>query len=154
MLCSVDVTYYPFDDQVCNFLFVNWVYPGTQVNLTTKDNGIRLNRYQEDGEWSVLKTSVTFAGVNYDDDQEFYPEVRYKLYLRRKSTYYIATMIAPTVMMSLLVLLVFKLPPNSGEKVSMGVTLLLAYSVFILIITDILPSTSQATPLIGRTNCH
>jgi hypothetical protein len=57
--------------------------------------------------------------------------------------------VAPSIMLSLLVLMVFRLPPESGEKMSLGVTLLLSYSVFLLMVSDNVPNTSQAVPLIG-----
>lgn len=43
----------------------------------------------------------------------------------------------------------FYLPPNSGERVSFKITLLLGYSVFLIIVSDTLPATAVGTPLIG-----
>lgn len=54
------------------------------------------------------------------------------------------------MMMSALTLLVFLLPPDSGEKIALGVTVLLAFSVFMLAIAEKLPETSDSIPLIGR----
>jgi len=51
--------------------------------------------------------------------------------------------------MSALTLLVFVLPPDGGEKVALGVTVLLAVSVFMLAIAEKLPETSDHIPLIG-----
>lgn len=42
----------------------------------------------------------------------------------------------------------FWLPPESGERVSMGVTLLLAFSVFVLMLDTSIPETSSSVPLI------
>ena len=58
--------------------------------------------------------------------------------------------IIPSGILSVLVILVFLLPPDSGEKMSMGVTLLLSYFVFILMISEDVPNTSKAVPLIGK----
>lgn len=43
----------------------------------------------------------------------------------------------------------FYLPPDSGERVSFKITLLLGYSVFLIIVSDTLPATAIGTPLIG-----
>uniref|UniRef100_A0A8C5J351 5-hydroxytryptamine receptor 3A n=1 Tax=Junco hyemalis TaxID=40217 RepID=A0A8C5J351_JUNHY len=43
----------------------------------------------------------------------------------------------------------FYLPPHSGERVSFKITLLLGYSVFLIIVSDTLPATAVGTPLIG-----
>ena len=48
-------------------------------------------------------------------------------------------------------ILVFCLPPESGEKVSLGVTVLLAMTVYQLLIADAIPPTSEVIPLIGKT---
>ena len=47
-------------------------------------------------------------------------------------------------------MLVFYLPPDSGEKVSLGVTVLLALTVFLLIVAETMPPQSENIPLIGE----
>ena len=39
--------------------------------------------------------------------------------------------------------------PDSGEKVTLGLTVLLAFSVFMLLIAESMPATSSFVPLIG-----
>ena len=50
--------------------------------------------------------------------------------------------------------LVFCLPPESGEKVSLGVTVLLAMTVYQLLIAETIPPTSEVIPLIGGYLCR
>ena len=52
-------------------------------------------------------------------------------------------------MMSSLTVLVFCLPPDSGEKIALGVTVILAFSVFMLAIAEKMPETSESIPLVG-----
>ena len=47
-------------------------------------------------------------------------------------------------------ILVFFLPPESGEKVSLSVTVLLAMTVYQLLIAETIPATSEVIPLIGK----
>jgi len=47
-------------------------------------------------------------------------------------------------------ILVFFLPPESGEKVSLSVTVLLAMTVYQLLIAETIPATSEVIPLIGQ----
>ena len=54
------------------------------------------------------------------------------------------------MMMSSLTVLVFCLPPDSGEKIALGVTVILAFSVFMLAIAEKMPETSESIPLIGE----
>ena len=81
---------------------------------------------------------------------ESYPTIHFRLHLRRKPLYFIMNIVLPSIMLSMLVLLVFLLPAESGEKPSLGVTILLAFAVFILMIAESVPRTSDAVPIIGR----
>ncbi len=72
------------------------------------------------------------------------------LKLERRILRYMMYMILPSMFLSALVLLVYRLPPSPPAKISMGVTLLLAYSVLNLSISTNLPDTSTQFPLIGK----
>ena len=56
----------------------------------------------------------------------------------------------PCLMLSALILVGFLLPPDAGEKISLGISVLLAFTVFLLMIADSIPRTSLAIPLIGN----
>ena len=79
-----------------------------------------------------------------------YLQVAVILKLKRKTLYYIMGMVMPALLFSLLVLLVYRLPPSPPAKISMGMTILLSYSVLSLMINDNIPNTSTQFPLIGR----
>ena len=79
-----------------------------------------------------------------------FPRVRFSLLLKRKPMFYTINIITPCITMSLLALLVFYLPPDSGEKVSLGITVLLSFSVFLLLVAENVPKTSEFVPLLGR----
>lgn len=50
----------------------------------------------------------------------------------------------------MLTLTVFLLPVESGEKTSLGLTVLLSYSLFMLLVAESMPATSEFVPLIGK----
>merc|ERR1719499_2281410 len=37
--CQIDITWFPFDDQMCDMKFGSWTYDGFKLNLTLKDIG-------------------------------------------------------------------------------------------------------------------
>ena len=67
-----------------------------------------------------------------------------------RTLYYTYNIIIPCVMLSILTLLCIWMKPDSGEKISLGLTILLAFSVFMLLIAEDMPSTSVNVPIIGK----
>merc|ERR1712088_976675 len=51
---------------------------------------------------------------------------------------------------SFLTVLVFYLPSDSGEKVSLSISILLSLTVFFLLLAEIIPPTSLVVPLLGK----
>lgn len=79
-----------------------------------------------------------------------YIDLTYTILIRRRTLYYGFNLIVPCMIISSMVLLGFTLPPESGEKLTLGVTILLSMSVFMLQLTDILPPTSESVSIIGK----
>ena len=149
--CQLDITYYPFDDQQCHIDFVDWAYNGLQVDLRNASHAVRLDSYTKSGEWAITKTSVTRDDNVYESDPDVpFPRIRFSVYIKRKPMFYMINIITPCITMSLLAVLVFYLPPDSGEKVSLGITVLLSFSVFLLLVAENVPKTSEFVPLIGN----
>ncbi|KAH8041140.1 hypothetical protein HPB51_013800 [Rhipicephalus microplus] len=148
--CPVDVTYFPFDDQVCTMKFGSWIYDGLQVDIQNRTSEVDLVNYMPNGEWELLEARMVRNVVYYPccPDQPF-PDITVVLVMRRKTLYYMYNVVLPCIMMSVLTLLVFCLPPDSGEKIALGVTVLLAFSVFMLAIAEKMPETSESIPLLG-----
>ena len=67
--------------------------------------------------------------------------------------FYIMNIVLPCVMLSVLIMIGFFLPPDAGEKISLGISVLLAFTVFLLMIADNIPRTSLAIPLMGKCIC-
>ncbi len=80
----------------------------------------------------------------------FFPSVIYEIRLQRKPFYYTMYMVMPSFILSLIALLMFWLPPESGEKVSLGITVFLAFSVLMFSLSDDLPESSDSFPIIGK----
>jgi len=52
--CQIDVTWYPFDDQRCNFIFESWKYNSDVVRLIPKHRPEDFNYYSPSEEWNLL----------------------------------------------------------------------------------------------------
>lgn len=111
-----------------------------EYNPFTKGNPIS---YQVLG--MPAKKNVILYGCCSDP----YPDITFTLHLKRRASFYIFNLLIPCMMISFLAPLGFYLPADSGEKVSLGVTVLLALTVFQLLVAESMPP-SESVPLIGK----
>ncbi|XP_055874412.1 neuronal acetylcholine receptor subunit alpha-10-like isoform X3 [Biomphalaria glabrata] len=147
--CKIDITYFPFDDQTCELKFGSWTYDGFQVDITNRSSTVDLQNYVFSGEWELMDVRIRRTEAYYNCCMEPYPDVRFTIVIRRKTLYYLFNIIFPCLWLTILSLLGFWLPPDSGEKITLGITVLLAFSVFMLLIAESMPATSEFVPLIG-----
>lgn len=80
----------------------------------------------------------------------FFSDIFFNITLRRKTLFYTVNLIVPCVGISYLSVLVFYLPADSGEKIALCISILLSQTMFFLLISEIIPSTSLAVPLLGK----
>ncbi|KTF83833.1 hypothetical protein cypCar_00012135 [Cyprinus carpio] len=88
--------------------------------------------------------------IKYNCCEEIYTDITYSIYIRRLPLFYTINMIIPCLLISFLTVLVFYLPSDCGEKVTLCISVLLSLTVFLLVITETIPSTSLVIPLIGE----
>uniref|UniRef100_A0A4W4DMW3 Cholinergic receptor, nicotinic, alpha 9 n=1 Tax=Electrophorus electricus TaxID=8005 RepID=A0A4W4DMW3_ELEEL len=145
--CVVDVSYFPFDSQHCNLTFGSWTYNGNQVDITMAMDSGDLSDFVENVEWECRGMPAVKSVVTYGCCSDPYPDITYTLLLKRRSSFYIYNLLLPCFLISFLAPLGFYLPADSGEKVSLGVTVLLALTVFQLVVAESMPP-SESVPLI------
>uniref|UniRef100_A0A0R3RH77 Neur_chan_LBD domain-containing protein n=1 Tax=Elaeophora elaphi TaxID=1147741 RepID=A0A0R3RH77_9BILA len=149
-ICKLDVRYFPFDDQLCSLEFGSWIYDQSQLDVQIMErydgkNPFTRDSFIENGEWEIVanRTRKVLRGR-----QTNFSTVVFELHLRRRVLYFIYNIIAPCFMLSMLTMMQFLLPCESGEKITLGLTVLLAYSVFSFNIAENMPETSEVIPLI------
>ncbi|CAG2238263.1 CHRNA10 [Mytilus edulis] len=113
-VCRIDVTYFPFDTQVCRLTFGSWSHNGFEMDVVNSATEGDLATYIEHNEWDIAA----------------FPVIRHVLHYNCFAA------------------LTFILPPESGEKVSLGVTVLLSLAVFLLMVSEQLPASSDTYPYI------
>jgi nicotinic acetylcholine receptor len=120
------------------------VAPNTNLPSSFCSN---LGYFVGDGVWVVRGFHVERLVETY---VETISSLIYTLQLRRKPLYYIYNLILPCVFITLCGLLVFLLPPDCGEKISMAVTMLLSATVFLVVFSESMPVQSDVIPAIGK----
>nr|AFN88981.1 nicotinic acetylcholine receptor alpha 6 subunit isoform III [Bactrocera dorsalis] len=148
--CKMDITWFPFDDQHCEMKFGSWTYDGNQLDLVlSSEDGGDLSDFITNGEWYLLAMPGKKNTIVYACCPEPYVDVTFTIQIRRRTLYYFFNLIVPCVLISSMALLGFTLPPDSGEKLTLGVTILLSLTVFLNLVAETLPQVSDAIPLLG-----
>ena len=69
---------------------------------------------------------------------------------KRHPAFYVNVLLLPSILIAVLSFLCFLLPIESGEKVSIGITIFLSQTVQLLVMNDILPPTAKDFPILGQ----
>ncbi|XP_059394081.1 neuronal acetylcholine receptor subunit alpha-2-like [Carassius carassius] len=148
--CSIDVTFFPFDQQNCKMKFGSWTYDRAKIDLVSMASDVDQMDYWESGEWVIVNAVGTYNIKKYECCTEIYPDITYSFIIRRLPLFYTINLIIPCLLISCLTVLVFYLPSECAEKITLCISVLLSLTVFLLLITEIIPSTSLVIPLIGE----
>ena len=149
-VCPIHIERFPFDTQKCKLKIGSWRYNGFDIDLRLLEstNGIDLKNLEANSVWELKSVTAVRNLVKYTCCPEPYYDVTYTLEFRRKPLYYIITIIFPSTCLSLLSCLSFLFPANSGERVSLVISVLVGLVVFMLIVNERTPVTSDATPML------
>lgn len=173
--CAINIEYYPFDIQDCYMKFGTWTFDGNLINLEhinrnnsipvknpvirkggistklyTVETGIDMSDFYQSVEWDVLSIPAQKNIKYYDCCLEPYYDIYFNITIRRKTLFYTVNLIIPCVNISFLSVLVFYLPSDSGEKLTLGISILVALLVFYLLLIELIPPTSLVIPLLGK----
>ncbi|CAL4066234.1 unnamed protein product, partial [Meganyctiphanes norvegica] len=157
--CEIDVEYFPFDEQTCVMKFGSWSYDGFQVDLRHVDEqegtnvvdvGVDLTEFYMSVEWDILEVPAVRHEKFYTCCDEPYLDITFNITMRRKTLFYTVNLIIPCMGISFLTVLTFYLPSDSGEKVTLSISILISLHVFFLLVVEIIPPTSLVVPLLGK----
>ncbi|KAM9831440.1 uncharacterized protein ACB057_018630 [Neosynchiropus ocellatus] len=150
--CNLKIFSFPFDVQNCTFTFGSYMHTIRDVRvspaLTFEEMSGNSKRYLEaSGEWELVdilgETSILQFGIDEWDIITFW------VVIKRRPVLYVVNLLIPSSFLMLIDILSFYLPPHSVDRASFKMTLILGYTVFLLIMNDLLPSTANGTPIIG-----
>ncbi|XP_066565180.1 5-hydroxytryptamine receptor 3C [Amia ocellicauda] len=150
--CNLNIYYFPFDVQNCSFTFGSYLHFATDVTVsqgTSAKDILQESRdvIQTTGEWELVNIQANHFLLQIQNKD--YEEIVYYLVLRRRPTVYIVNLLIPSCFLITVDLFSFLLPPQSVDRSTFKMTLILGYTVFLLIMNDLLPVTGNKTPLIN-----
>ncbi|XP_023695521.2 neuronal acetylcholine receptor subunit beta-2-like isoform X1 [Paramormyrops kingsleyae] len=142
--CKIEVKHFPFDQQNCTMRFRSWTYDRTEIDLVLRSDVASMDDFTPSGEWDII------ALPGRRNENAAYVDITYDFIIRRKPLFYTINLIIPCVLITSLAILVFYLPSDCGEKMTLCISVLLALTVFLLLISKIVPPTSLDVPLVGK----
>ncbi|XP_068439865.1 5-hydroxytryptamine receptor 3A-like [Clinocottus analis] len=151
-VCKMDVHKFPFDTQSCNISIGSATHDVDEIRLLPSSNSARITQFSQDtiksqGEWEFLHLSIT--SHNFTLGKGTWETLTYTLTMKRRPLLHVTNFLLPVLFFLILDLASFFIADHRGEKLSFKVTVLLAISVLLLILNDILPSMSNKIPLIA-----
>ncbi len=107
------------------------------------------SQYINSSEWEIISATKKQNSLKYACCPYPYLDVTVTITLQRKPLYYVFNVITPCLVLAMTILFGFFLPPESGERISLTITILLAVAVFLQLVSDNLPRNSDSVPILA-----
>lgn len=150
--CDINTKYFPFDDQICTLKFGSWAFDGSELDVVVDESetGAKGDIYRNNTEWDLAKVTAVRIEDTYSCCVHPYPSIILSLHLSRRYYFYMVNLVVPCSLIALMVLLSFILPPESGERIGLGITVLMAMAIFQELTSAKLPADSEYIPLLAK----
>lgn len=146
--CRVQVRYFPLDNQTCILKFGSWTNTLSDLDLEPMDYQFPTEYFTNNGEWSVFKIWLYREKVNMPCCGESFAQLNFEIHISREAFDYLINLIIPCCLISSMIFLGFILPPESGERIGLSITVLLAMTVFQQLTSEIMPA--YDFPILGQ----
>ncbi|KAJ8374256.1 hypothetical protein SKAU_G00048360 [Synaphobranchus kaupii] len=150
--CNLEIFTFPFDIQNCSLTFGSYMHTIKDVRvfpaLSFEEISGNSKRYlQASGEWELVVIQGDAGILKFGIDE--WDVITFWVVIKRRPMLYVVNLLIPSSFLMIIDILSFYLPPHSVDRASFKMTLILGYTVFLLIMNDLLPSTANGTPIIG-----
>ena len=148
--CIIDVTSFPFDQQICKFIFGSWTHDQSELYIKAEKKATVSGSYINSSEWKLLGVERKLLSTKYACCVIPFAEIQFTLKLQRKPLYYVYNIVLPCVIQMVIILFTFFLPPDSGERIGVLITVLLVFAVYLEVLSRSLPKTSNTVPALSQ----
>jgi hypothetical protein len=135
--CRIDITKYPFDSQTCNIVIGKLEYD-SEVYMSTSSENVFTTALEGNGEWKLKSALIKEKAVHHN-----VTEIIVMLTLSRYWFFYVVNIMLPVALLSIMMVLSFKIPPVSGERLGYNMALLLSFVVLLDLIGESMPRVSK-----------
>ncbi|XP_066292652.1 neuronal acetylcholine receptor subunit alpha-10-like [Branchiostoma lanceolatum] len=148
--CPVGIERFPFDKQECELEFGSWMYARSKLNLSLVSPFADRRVFTINEEWILKGMPMEKRVTLYPCCPEPFTTAVLTVQLERRSFFYMFNMVLPCIVLMILNVIGFYIPPDSGERLGFFMTILLALVVFLQVLASSLPKTSTTVPQLGQ----
>ena len=145
----MNIKYYPFDTQRCTLQFGSWAYDVTKLTLKIDDKPMISEKHTISTEWDLVDIQKEINAVKYVCCRYPFQDVTFILTLRRRPFYVVLNVVVPCTLSMIMVLISFFLPPQSKGRVTLLVTVILAFAALIRVNNPTQPKSADSTPILS-----
>ncbi|XP_069142508.1 neuronal acetylcholine receptor subunit beta-3-like [Argopecten irradians] len=142
-VCKMNPKNFPYDCQTCTMKMNYGSISKDYIKLDIPIYHSKAFLTAESKVWNVESTSLLIPEENSDTIYFF------EIVIRRKPTYFVNIIVFPSILLSIMTIGVYFIPVEEGERIGCGMTILLAFTVFLIQVADHLPENSETLPIIG-----
>lgn len=129
--------------------FGSWTFEVVDLDIHADMSPLHSSQYVKSAEWDLMGASKKRNVQSYACCDYPFSDVTIEFVFKRKPLFYIFNLIVPCMIIMSMVLLGFFLPPESGERITLSITVLLAMAVFLQLAAENLPRNSENVPVMG-----
>uniref|UniRef100_A0A7N4PIA0 5-hydroxytryptamine receptor 3E n=1 Tax=Sarcophilus harrisii TaxID=9305 RepID=A0A7N4PIA0_SARHA len=149
-ICNLDIFRFPFDKQNCTLTFSSFLFTVDDMLLGMEKELWEIvdtshNLIKTQGEWELL--GISKATPKLAVGSNLYDQIMFHVAIKRRPGLYVINLLLPSGFLIAIDALSFLLPTESGNRAPFKMTLLLGYTVFLLMMNDLLPA--SGIPLIS-----
>lgn len=121
----------------------------TELDMKAENRSSK-SQYVESAEWELEDVTKQRNERKYACCKQPLADISITILIDRKPLFYLFNLVIPCFIILSMVLLGFFLPPASGERITLSITVLLAMAVFLQLVGESLPRNSETVPLLGK----
>ncbi|CAF1668796.1 unnamed protein product, partial [Rotaria magnacalcarata] len=136
-------------EQTCDMIFGSWSHTSSLLHYQFWENKPEIPQYVPNNEWKLLAVTQSIKTVDYPNwvEPDTFYEVNFTILIVRKPLQAIYNTVVPALMLTTLTLVSFFIP--FAQEMQIGISIMLAYSVFSLRLSEDVPSQSDSVHLIS-----
>ncbi|KAJ7993464.1 hypothetical protein DPEC_G00272700 [Dallia pectoralis] len=150
--CKLGIYSFPFDIQNCTLTFGSFLHFANDIQTVIGRPGPEILKQslevlETNREWELINIIPTHNRLELMEGT--YDQIVYYVVLKRRPMRYVVNLVLPSCFLIIIDLFSFLLPSAEVDRATFKITLILGYTVFLIMANDLLPVTGETTPIIS-----